>query len=228
MMFHDDFSAPTQGQHLPAAVPTNQIALALFDEIECGLIVCDEQGHIQFANHAARQELASQRLLLRSGDTLRSAANGPEELDTALRQAALRGRRCLLSLAHAGDQLMVSVLPFQLDGSAARQALVVLGRRQPCSELGLEMLAGCYGLTLAERRVLGGLVRQATPREIASAHAVKVSTVRSQISAIRAKFGTRSIEALLLRAAQMPPVAALRLTTGGSRGAANADLLQAA
>ncbi len=134
-----------------AAAP--QLPLALFDEIECGLIVCDDQGVIHFANQAARQELFSQRLLLQ-----------------------------------------------------------VLGRRQPCSALGLETLAGSYGLTLAERRVLGALVREATPRDIARQHAVALSTVRTQISSIRAKFGTRSIEGLLLRAAEVPPVAsALRL-----------------
>ena len=189
-----------------------QLALALFDEIECGLIVCDEQGAIHFANQAAQQEMSSQRLLQRLGDRLCGTSGSRGELDTAMRLAAQRGRRSLVRMTQGTDQLMVSVLPFQLPGAQAHQVLVVLGRRQPCSELGLEMLAGSYGLTLAERRVLGGLVRQATPREIASAHAVKLSTVRTQISSIRAKFGTRSIEGLLLRTAQVPPVAsALRL-----------------
>jgi DNA-binding CsgD family transcriptional regulator len=191
-----------------------QLALALFDEIECGLIVCDEHGAIHFANQAAKQEMSSQRLLMLLGEKLRRANGCGGELDTALRLAAQRSRRSLVRMTQGGDQLMVSVLPFQLPGTDAQQVLVVLGRRQPCSDLGLEMLAGSYGLTLAERRVLGGLVRQATPREIASANAVKLSTVRTQISSIRAKFGTRSIEGLLLRAAQVPPVAsALRLAS---------------
>jgi DNA-binding CsgD family transcriptional regulator len=189
-----------------------QLAVALFDEIECGLIVCDEQGAIHFANQAAQHEMSSQRLLQRTGNRLRRTNGCAGELDTALRLAAQRGRRSLVRITQGADQLMVSVLPFQLPGTQSHPVLVVLGRRQPCSDLGLEMLAGSYGLTLAERRVLGGLVRQATPREIASAHAVKLSTVRTQISSIRAKFGTRSIEGLLLRTAQVPPVAsALRL-----------------
>ena len=206
-----------------------QLALALFDEIECGLIVCDEQGVIHFANQAAQQEMASQRLLQRLGDRLGRASGCGGELDTAMRLAAQRGRRSLVRMTQGNDQLMVSVLPFQLPGALSHQVLVVLGRRQPCSELGLEMLAGSYGLTLAERRVLGGLVRQATPREIASAHAVKLSTVRTQISSIRAKFGTRSIEGLLLRAAQVPPVAnALRLAGVSSAAPKPAQMLAAA
>ena len=211
MYCHHEPTAPTRTAERFSGQTLAQLAVALFDEIECGLIVCDEQGAIHFANQAAQHEMSSQRLLQRLGDRL-CRTSGGGELDTAMRLAAQRGRRSLVRMNVGTDQLMVSVLPFQMPGTQALQVLVVLGRRQPCSELGLEMLAGSYGLTLAERRVLGGLVRQATPKEIASAHAVKLSTVRTQISSIRAKFGTRSIEGLLLRAAQVPPVAsALRL-----------------
>ncbi|WP_431103983.1 helix-turn-helix transcriptional regulator [Roseateles noduli] len=188
------------------------MALALFDEIECGLIVCDEHGRIQFANHAAQQELATRLVLQRSDGVLRVTASGVGELDAAMRHAATGGRRCLVRLIGASDELMVSVLPLQIAGDDARHVLIILGRRQPCSDLALELLASSYGLTLAERKVLGALIRQATPREIASAHAVKLCTVRTQILSIRAKFGSRSIEGLLLRAAQVPPVTgALRL-----------------
>jgi len=212
MYSHYEPSALNPVQERASSSTLAQMALALFDEIECGLIVCDEHGGIHFANQAAQHEMVSQRLMQRLGDQLRRASGCSGELDTAMRLAAQRGRRSLVRMTQGTDQLMVSVLPFQLPGAPAQQVLVVLGRRQPCSELGLEMLAGSYGLTLAERRVLGGLVRQSTPREIASAHEVKLSTVRTQISSIRAKFGTRSIEGLLLRAAQVPPVAsALRL-----------------
>lgn len=205
------------------------LALALFDEIEYGLIVCDQHGAIRFANQAARTEIASQRLLLCSGDRLHGVAGSAADLATALRHAVLRGRRCLLELARGGDQLIASVLPFEPQGAGPREALVILGRRQPCSELGLEMLAACYRLTHAERRVLAALVRQATPREIATTHGVKLSTVRTQISAIRAKFGTPSVEALLLRTAQMPPVAsALRWANAERTQANDAPLLQAA
>jgi len=213
----------------PEPAAAFQLPLAIFDEIECGLIVCDAQGAIVVANQAAQHELASQRLLQRQGTSLKRAQGAGGDIDGALRLAVQRGRRSLVRLLRPGDQLLVSVLPLPGRSSEAPQALVVLGRRQPCSDLGLEMLAGSYGLTLAERRVLAALVREATPREIARQHAVALSTVRTQISSIRAKFGTRSIEGLLLRAAQVPPVAsALRLA--GVSPAANvaAPLLAAA
>jgi len=108
---------------------------------------------------------------------------------------------------------VLPVGPAQADG---QHVLVMLGRRQPCSELGLEMLAASYGLTLAERRVLGALVREASPREIAAQNAVALSTIRTQIQSIRIKLGARNVEGLLLRAAEVPPVAsALRAVFGG-------------
>jgi hypothetical protein len=52
--------------------------------------------------------------------------------------------------------------------------------------------------------VLAGLMQEEWPSEIAERHAVKLSTVRTQIRSIRAKFGTRSVEGRLLRAAEVP------------------------
>lgn len=191
---------------------TVALTLAMFDEIACGLVVCDGEHQIQFANHAAQQELASENLLMQRGLLLRAAAEGGDDLNSALNQAARDGRRSLVRLTRGHDELLASVLPLQVGTATCRRVLVVLGRRQPCSDLELELLAGSYGLTYAELRVLRALIRQATPREIAKAHAVKLSTVRTQILSIRAKFGSRSIESLLLRTAQMPLVAgALRM-----------------
>jgi DNA-binding CsgD family transcriptional regulator len=195
-----------------AALSGHAMALALFDEIECGLIVCAADGTVRFANQAAQRELAAARVLTQVYGALRRTTGASGEFDTALRLAAQRGRRSLVRLQHGADRLMVSVLPLPLQGMGDQQVLVMLGRRQPCSELGLEMLAASHGLTMAERRVLAGLLRQTTPRQIAAENAVSLTTVRTQISAIRAKLGARSIEALLMRAAELPPVAsALRM-----------------
>ncbi len=204
-----------------ASVAALALPMAIFDEIENGLIACDAQGQMHFANRAALQELEGQELLLGQGGVLRRAAGAAGDLDAALRLAAQRGRRSMVRLTRPGDQLLVSVLPLACRDGGPGQVLVVLGRREACSELGIEMLAGSYGLTLAERRVLGALMREARPREIAREHDVALSTVRTQISSIRAKLGARSVEGLLLRAAQVPPVAgALRLSAGFGNGVA--------
>ena len=196
----------------PSHEVLRQLPLALFDEIEYGLVVCDAEGTICFANQAARHQLATTRLLLRRDDRLRRAAGVSGDLDAAMQLAAQRGRRSLVRLVQGADRLTVSVLPLRLHGVQAPQVLVMLGRQRACSDLGLELMATSYGLTLAERRVLAALLREATPREIAAENGVALSTVRTQIISMRAKLDTRSIEGLLLRAAELPPVAsALRL-----------------
>jgi DNA-binding CsgD family transcriptional regulator len=190
--------------------PSGAMLRALFDQVGSGLIVCDAEGRIQLANRAAQAELRSARLLHDAGGLLQRAASTEGELSQALRLAATRGRRSLVRLQAGTDRLHVSTLP--LAGDSGALVLVVLGRRRACSELELELLAGSYGLTQAERRVLGGLMQEERPSEIAERHAVKLSTVRTQISSIRAKLGTRSVEGLLLRAAEvpaMPPVLGL-------------------
>lgn len=183
--------------------------MALFDHVGCGLLVCDAEGQLRYANRAAQHELASQRLLCVPAGNLRRTEGAAGDVAGALRLAAQRRRRSLVRLTRGGDQLMLSTVPLELPGSEPGLVLVMLGRRQACSELEIELLAGSYGLTLAERGVLAGLLRESKPSEIASERAVKLSTVRAQINSIRAKVGTRSVEGLLLRAAKMPPMAAL-------------------
>jgi len=193
--------------HDTAAFVSSHLPLALFDHVGSGLVVCDADGHAFFINQAARHEMAAGRLLSAVGGQVQRAAGADGELIAALRAAAQRGRRSLVRLTQGKDRLMLSTLPFRLPGLDEPLVLLVFGRRHGCSPLELELLAGSYGLTGAERRVLAGLVREANPREIADEHAVKLSTVRTQISSIRSKLGARSIEGLLLRAAEMPPVA---------------------
>jgi DNA-binding CsgD family transcriptional regulator len=202
------------------ASPLTYLPLALLDEIDSGLIVCDGYGQVRFVNQAARQELAAGVVLQRVDGALRRAPQAEGDLESALREASRHRRRSLVRLSGEREEhrLMVSVQPLELPGEEPGHTLVMLGRRVPCSELGLELLAGSFGLTLAERRVLGALMREATPREIAREHAVAMSTVRTQITAIRNKLGTRRLEGLLLRTAQLPPLTcALRQGFGDDR-----------
>lgn len=193
----------------------------LVDEIECGLIVCSHRRQLHFANRAAQRELAAARVLRSSGEMLQGVGERATELDAAVRQAVFKGRRELVRLGQGDDRLLVSVLPLQPADSSETCALLVLGRRRPCSDLGLEMLANAYKLTLAERRVLAGLLQENAPREIAKGLGVALSTVRTQISSIRDKLDARSIDGVLIRTAEMPPIAsALRLAGGGGVGRA--------
>ncbi|MGM9489745.1 LuxR C-terminal-related transcriptional regulator [Ideonella sp. YS5] len=195
----------------------SELPSELFDEIDLAVIVCQASGLMRFANRAARCELASARLIIQANGFLRQVDGAIGALAEALQTAAQRSRRSLVAIARGNDRLLVATSPLGAPRSDGHRVLVMLGRRQPCSELGLQMLAASHGLTLAESRVLAALTHELSPREIAEQHAVALSTVRTQIQSIRSKLGARSIEGLLLRAAELPPVGtALRLAMSGA------------
>jgi DNA-binding CsgD family transcriptional regulator len=176
-------------------------------------MICDDKGGLRYVNRAAKAELDNGRLLAHCGETVRCFGNAAAAFDLALRQAALKGRRQLVTLTAGSDLLLVSVVPLSMSACELPLVVITLGRRRACSELGLELFANAYRLTLAERRVLHQLVQERSPKDIASAHSVAISTVRTQIASLRTKLGVASVDALLLRTAQIPPVAsALRLS----------------
>ena len=183
-----------------------RIADALIDQIECGLVVCDRNGEVLHANRAARRELDTGPILRCTDGLVRCQTGSQADLTSALHDAAIRERSRLLWLGSHDDRLMVVAMPIRVEECAIPTALLVMGRRSLCSPLGLEMLAIQHGLTHAERRVLRGLIANRTAREIALAHGVGLPTIRTQIQSVREKVGVRSIDALLLRAAQVPPI----------------------
>ncbi len=187
---------------------------SLVDEIDCGVMVCQADSTICFANQAMRHGDPPCDAGHDAAAALRCDARDAACLHAAVLQAATKGRRQLILLAHGPRRRMVSVAPLRLGGVAEPRVLLMLGRRMSCSALAVEMLGAAYALTLAERRVLAGLLADAAPREIAETLGVQLSTVRSQITSIRLKAGVRSIEALLLLAAEVPPLAAVVRSSG--------------
>ena len=200
----------------PPAVPVLPLALQVLDQLDCALLACNPVGLVLLSNHAARRELDTARVLAIDQGRLRGVAGSQQALALLLGDAALRRRSRLQWLGDGEHRMMVAAMP--AGDRAAPLALVVLGRRSLCSPLGLEMLAIEHGLTPAERRVMRALVSNHAPRQIASDHGVAMSTVRTQIIAIRNKLGVRNIDALMLRAAQVPPVTSGWESAPGSEG----------
>lgn len=182
------------------------LALALLEHIDGGVAACGAEGRLLLANGAARREFDSGRALALAAGRVHCPGEGALDFEAALHDALTRQRSSLLWAGTAEAQLMVAVMPVRDDDTLPPAALLMLGRRSLCSPLGLELLAACHGLTLTERRVLRGLIDDRSARAIADEHGVALSTVRTQIQSIRHKLGVRNIDALLLRAAQMPPV----------------------
>ena len=209
-MFHASIAASayvSTPMH-PAASAATALLCSLIDEIDSGILVCDGEGIVRVANQAARREMDDGRLLCWHGTAVACIAGEGGPLQRALRAAAHQGRRQMVLLECANDWLLTSVVPLPQGDGVDPLVLLLLGRREPCSAIGLELFGTAHGLTLAERRVLAALLRDASPREVAAEHGVALSTIRTQILSLRAKLGARSIEGLLLRAAGIPPVAA--------------------
>lgn len=186
----------------------------LLDEIDYGLMLLDvDGGRLLLANRAARLEFADGRALRCVGDRLlavRAADVAP--LALALLDAA-RGKRTLLGFGADDLRVTLAVIPLALGGQGRPGALVIIGRRQLCETLSVEMFARRHGLTGAEVNVLQALCTGLPPARIANEFGVKLATVRTQVASIRSKTEAASIRELVRRVASLPPmVPALRHT----------------
>ena len=148
---------------------------------------------------------------------------------------AQRGLRRLLPMGQKSNRIYVSVVPLtaQVGGVFARApgstataagvsqavesaALLVFSKRQVCSPLSVSGFARCHGLTATETHVLQMVCDGVPPGKIAQQHGVMLSTVRTQITSIRAKTHTLSIRDLVHQVAVLPPlVGALRGAPAG-------------
>ena len=200
---------PSPPARLDSPASPIRVAEVLMNLIECGLAVCSRDGELLFANRAAHLELDGGGVLHCQNGSIRGPAGSQSDLAHAIQDAVVRSRCRLLWIGEGSARLMLVVRPLSLEGLREPTALVMLGRRSPCSALGLEMLAIRHQLTYAERRVMKALVASRSAREIADAHCVSVPTIRTQIQAIREKVGVRSIDELLLHAALVPPIGTL-------------------
>lgn len=178
----------------------------LLDEVDYPLVVSDGEGHVVFRNHAAHSLLGPMVDTLAFDGAFGTpvVASDQVRLRAALRDAVVLDRRSMLPLGPASNQRCVAVVPIECAGN--RWALLMGERDQVCEELSLQSFARAHGVTLAESRVLAALARGESPSSIARAQGVAISTVRTQIQALRMKVGNDTIRALLGRVARLPPL----------------------
>jgi DNA-binding CsgD family transcriptional regulator len=213
-MWNDTFTDPARAAYAGperrrnAGHPAQARWLAcMLDEMDHGMLLVDLSGGLRHANQPARRELAEATSLVAEDRRVRCA----DPLQQHLLQAALcdaaRGRRRLVHLGMSDTPLPVAAVPL----NAAHQegevlVLLVLGRRRSCETLTVDFFARAQGLTAAEARVLQALCNGQRPKEVAREHDVAISTVRTQISSIRAKTNTTSIRHLVHRVGALPPM----------------------
>jgi DNA-binding CsgD family transcriptional regulator len=187
----------------------------MLDEVDYGMLLVADDSVVLHANHVARAELDHEHPLQLLGAELR--VRRPQDV-APLREALVAARerrlRRLLSLGQGEQRISVAVVPLPAAPGDEALTLLVFGKRRMCEALSAHWFAREHGLTSAESRVLAALCEGVQPVNIAAAQGVAISTVRSQIGAIRAKTGAPSIRALVRQIAVLPPL------VGALRGAA--------
>ena len=212
----------------------------MLDEIDYGMVLLTADAQVLYLNHTARLELDGEHPLQMLGSALR--AGRPQDvapLHEAL-ASALRGLRKLVMLGAGAHRVSISVVPLPggsqgthatNDSHAAQgghpcqadlrpATLLVLGKRQVCEQLSVQGYARSMRLTPAETQVLELLCAGVRPTQIARLQNVRVSTVRTQLGAIRMKTGAAGISDLVRQVAVLPPLLTVLRGGAGMGGAA--------
>jgi DNA-binding NarL/FixJ family response regulator len=210
---HTPTTLPQRSAPQPDPLPLGEGGYqCLLDALDVGVLVCDAQGRLLHANAAGEAVLSQSSLLgLQEGAVLH-VANPAQSANLLIAvRAAANGRHQLLLLHSGHARLSLTVQPLVAPSVPPQTVLVLLGRASTSRGLGLAMLCQLHDLTAAEERVLTGLLRGQRVSDLAAQHGVKVSTVRSQVAALRAKLGVHRMDEALLMAAELPPMAGAAL-----------------
>jgi DNA-binding CsgD family transcriptional regulator len=210
-MAHNETTG-TRHPHAPAeaSLELNLLRAAL-NQVDYGLAVVAVDSHqLLFANGpaaAALQPDSPQKngLCVRDGELRPRRLADAGQLHLAL-QDTKTGRRGLLQFkGRAGAQgadCTVAVMPL----SAPGYALLAFSKIQLCDNTTVTLFARERGLTSAEGQVLAHLCKGLRPQQIATCNGVQVSTVRTQLRAIRQKTACDSVRDLVEKISAMPPV----------------------
>jgi DNA-binding CsgD family transcriptional regulator len=187
-----DLERPAVREPRPAADDDDatliDLLLAGLEGSAQGVALFDSGYRLVYCNGSARVTL---------GAAQRSAA----WMD-ALRHVCQLGRRYLLEVQDGGRPRFAVLAPVEFN--SRRWAFVMLGRDELCGTLELQMFASRHRLTLAESQVLHKLSLGLKPAEIATAHGVALSTVMTQVAALRAKTLSTSVRHLLCTLSRLP------------------------
>ncbi len=201
----------TLNTHMAAGLPISAWVYArMLDVVDYGMLLLVDESRVTYANQTALDELDDGHPLQVQGRDLR--ARSPHEalaLRQALNAALQRRVQSLLNLRGlgglGGDGVSVAVVPLG-DPGETPTALLIFGQRRGREGLSTDAFARHHQLTTAETRVLKMLCAGCRPADIAAAHGVRVSTVRTQVGSIRAKVGTHDIGGILRQVARLPPL----------------------
>lgn len=179
------------------------------DGLDFGVVFIDSTNRVRHANAAVKYMTARPVLAdLLGGLPAKLPATGT--LADLVQNCAM-GKGDALSMGAGQDRLFALALPLATSSASAAvgaRASVMLMLMDPSkrSDLAMDFVARAFSLSKAELRLLPLLMQSCTPADIATRLDLKITTVRSQLSAIFAKTGTRRQQELIQLLGKLPKI----------------------
>jgi len=185
-----------------------QVALLhrFLDTLDFGVAMLDPAARVLHANRSMRAMSADLQWSRWLGSLpVRVAMHEPL---SQLVHACSRGQGGSMVLGGTASELMALALPIEARAEHAQPgaSMLLLARHAQAPSAVSDFVARVFGLSPAEARLLPPLLRGSAPAEMAGELGVKISTVRSQLSAVFAKTGATRQQDLIRLLGSVPPV----------------------
>lgn len=198
------------GLHAVGAAPTHDRAVnewtdEILEALDVGVVICSaDSTALRFNNAAVRMMSESELLRIDESGRLAPKHGARAHLEAAILGCSIRGQHRLVRLGGQRGRVWIGIRPLTrlIDGRPA--LLIIVGRHRPYSELSLILASRELGLTPAESKVMAGLAEGRAPTAIASQHGCALSTVRTQVSAVQGKVGSRRTAEVIAELACLP------------------------
>lgn len=174
------------------------------DAFEFGVVMLDPACAVQYANRSAR-EMAVDAPLARWLGSLPARVGAHEPLAATV-QACIRGQGGGIVLGEGNPVLMALALPVAEASAQPGACMLLLTRYAQLPASVIDFVMRTFALSAAEARLLPLLLRGQAPAEMAATLGIKLSTVRSQLSAIYAKTGALRQQDLIRLVGSVPAV----------------------
>ncbi|MBP8307816.1 MAG: helix-turn-helix transcriptional regulator [Burkholderiaceae bacterium] len=199
-----------EGTEPPEATRSINDALlaGVLDELDYGVMLLADDGRLLLANEVARA-------LLRRGVLFSLVEGKPMPADVnqrrrwrALLDACASNERKLDLFVSRTETLSVALVPLAVASATGANAsmLATFGRQRSCEPISLNAFARAFGLSATETRVLASLAAGRVPAEIAEAHQVAISTVRTQIKQVLSKTSYGTIRDVIAQTSRLAPM----------------------
>lgn len=177
------------------------------DAFEFGVVMLDPAAQVQYINTSARAMTGVAALAPWLG-SLPTRVGMHEPLGRLVHDCA-RGHGGGLLLGGPEPKLTALALPIFGEGASPSMpgaSMLLLTRYAQLPTSILDFVSQTFGLSAAEARLMPLLLRGSKPTEMAAALGLKVSTVRSQLSAVFAKTGALRQQDLIRLVGSVPAI----------------------